>query len=275
MAAVNDGARAATGDLLVLLNPDARVGPGWRDAMEQPFVQGRAWSAWQALVTADDFTTVNTSGGVIHPTGLAWAGQNGAPASTVPREPHEIPYASGACLAIPLALWRREGGFPEEFFLYGDDIDLSLRLRLRGERIGIEPSALVDHDYVFLKSRRKWRYLERTRWALVIRTYPTPVLLVALPLMLASEVGIMAVAAGGGWLDQKLLSQADVVRWLPRLLRERREIQRTRRIGSREFARWMTPALDSPYLGRVGANRVLGGALRAYWRSAQRLLPPG
>jgi N-acetylglucosaminyl-diphospho-decaprenol L-rhamnosyltransferase len=275
MAAVNDGARAARRELLVLLNPDARPADGWRDAIERPFLDGRGWSAWQALVTTDDGERINTAGGVVHPTGLAWAGRSGEPATTADPAPREVAFASGACLAIPTDLWRREGGFPEVFFLYGDDVDLSLRLRLRGERVGIEPSARVDHDYTFLKSRRKWRYLERARWAIVIRTYPTPVLLAALPLLILSELGIMAVAATGGWLDQKLLAQADVVRWLPRLRRERRAIQATRTVGAREFARHLTPALDSPYLGRVGRNGAMRMAMRAYWGAARRLLPNG
>jgi GT2 family glycosyltransferase len=273
MAAVNDGAREAQRELLVLLNPDARPAPGWRDAIERPYVDGRGWSAWQALVTTDDGARINTAGGVVHPTGLAWAGRSGEPASSAAATPHEVAFASGACLAIPTELWRREGGFPDYFFLYGDDVDLSLRLRLRGERVGIEPAARVDHDYTFLKSRRKWRFLERARWAVVIRTYPAPVLVAALPLLIVSELGIMVVAATGGWLDQKLLAQADVVRWLPRLLRERRAIQATRTVGAREFARHLTPALDSPYLGRVGRNRAVHTAMRAYWGAARRLLP--
>ncbi len=274
MAAVNDGARAARGDLLVLLNPDARVAPGWRAEIERPFVEGAPWSAWQALVTTGDGARINTAGGVVHPTGLAWAGRNGEPAATADGTDRDVAFASGACLAVPRDVWLREGGFPEEFFLYGDDVDLSLRLRLRGERVGIAPRAQVDHDYAFLKNRRKWRFLERARWAVVIRTYPTPVLVVSLPLLAASELGIMAIAVRGGWLDQKLLAQADVVRWLPRLVRERRAIQATRRVPAREFARWLTPALDSEYLGDAGQSRVLGGALRAYWGVARRLLPP-
>ena len=40
---------------------------------------------------------------------------------------------------------------PEQFFLYHEDVDLSLRLRLAGGRLGVEPAARVDHDYEFDK----------------------------------------------------------------------------------------------------------------------------
>ena len=49
-AGVNAGARAASGDLLVILNPDAAPQPGFGEAIRRPWLQGRGWAAWQALV---------------------------------------------------------------------------------------------------------------------------------------------------------------------------------------------------------------------------------
>ena len=46
----NVGAGAATGDLLVILNPDAMPLPGWGEAIRRPWLEGRGWSAWQGLV---------------------------------------------------------------------------------------------------------------------------------------------------------------------------------------------------------------------------------
>jgi GT2 family glycosyltransferase len=265
MAAVNAGARAASGDLLVLLNPDAVVAEGWREGIERPWTREYGWAAWQALVTSEGGRLVNTAGNELHFTGIAWAGRAGLPVGAVALEPREIPYASGACLALPLAAWRQLGGFPEYFFLYGDDADLCLRLRLRGERIGIEPAARVDHEYEFLKARRKWRFLERTRWAFVLRTYPAALLVLVAPALAATELALLAVAAAGGWLDQKLLATADVVRWLPRLARERRAIQATRRISAAEFAAWLTPDLSSAYLPAGARGPLPRALLRGYW----------
>src|SRR5207342_3588613 len=91
-------------------------------------------------------------------------------------EPREVGFASGACLAIPAASWRASGGFAPGYFLYHEDVELSLRLRLGGRRIGIEPRAVVDHDYEFGRTGEKLRLLERNRWLTVLRTYPAAVL---------------------------------------------------------------------------------------------------
>ena len=48
-------------------------------------------------------------------------------------------------------VWREMGGFPDHFFLYFDDVDLSHRLRLSGRDFGVVPAARVEHDYVFDK----------------------------------------------------------------------------------------------------------------------------
>jgi GT2 family glycosyltransferase len=256
-AGANAGARLAKGQLLVFLNPDATPAPGFLNAIRAPH---GTWSAWQGLVTSDGGRAINTSGGVVHFTGIAWAGQAAAVG------PREVAFLSGACLAIPRAEWERLEGFGEAFFMYQEDVDLSLRLRLAGGRLGVEPAAVVDHDYEFAKGPAKWRRLEANRWATIVRCYPGSLLLLLAPALAATEAALLVVAAAGGWLPQKLLATGDTLRALPRLLRERRAVQQTRTIGAAAFARRLTPDLDSPFLGRAGRSAPLRWALRAYWR---------
>jgi GT2 family glycosyltransferase len=267
-AAANAGAAEAHGDLLVFLNPDAKPAPGFADAIAAPLGDDRGWTAWMGLVTSDSGRLVNTNGGVVHFTGIAWAGEAGAPAPGTLDGPRETAFLSGACLAVPRAEWERAGGFAEGFFMYHEDVDLSLRLRLAGGRLGVASSAIVDHDYEFAKGLDKWRLLERNRWATILRCYPGRLLLVLVPALLVTELGLLAVAAAGGWLPQKVAAAGETLRWLPQLVRERRAIQATRAISAAEFARWLTPDLDSRFLGRAGRLGALRWALRAYWRLA-------
>jgi N-acetylglucosaminyl-diphospho-decaprenol L-rhamnosyltransferase len=262
-AGANAGARAAAGDLLLFLNPDATPAPGFVDAIRSP---SHDWTAWMGLVTTDGGRAVNSSGGVLHFTGIAWAGQTPAAA------PREVAFLSGACLAVPRTTWERAGGFSSEYFMYHEDVDLSLRLRLAGGRLGVEPAAAVEHDYEFAKGAAKWRLLERNRWATIVRCYPAPLPALLAPALVATELALVAVAAAGGWLPQKLRANAAVAGALPRLLRERRAIQAARAISAAEFAGALTPALDSPFLGRAASSRLLRRALDAYWRLVLRAL---
>jgi N-acetylglucosaminyl-diphospho-decaprenol L-rhamnosyltransferase len=269
-AGANAGAAAARGDLLVLLNPDAVPQPGWGEAIRRPAADGRGWSAWMSLVTAERGRVVNTFGGALHFTGIAWAGGAGDPVP-VGLAPAEVPFLSGACLAIPRATWERAGGFCERYFLYHEDVDLSLRLRLEGGAIGLEPSAVVDHDYQF-GGAGKYRYLERNRWSTVLRDYPGPLLALLTPALLATELALIAVSVAGGWGRQKWDANLDVLRALGPTLRERRRIQGARDVSAGEFAAFLTPDLDSAYLGRAASFAPLRWGLRAYWKVVRLLL---
>ncbi len=270
-AAANRGAAQARGELLLILNPDAAPQPGFGEAIRRPWVQGRGWAAWQALVADRDGARINSAGNPVHFTGIVWAGCHGRPLSEAPSAT-EVSALSGAALAVPRASWEELGGFAEEFFLYHEDVDLSLRLRLRGAALGIEPSAIVDHDYQFDSSPQKWRWLERNRWAFLIRVYPTRLLVVLAPALIATELALVAVSISGGWGRQKLAATADLIRWGPRLLHERRGVQAGATVSAARFASFLSADLDSPFIGAAARSRAARLLLRSYWRVALRLL---
>lgn len=272
-AACNAGAREARGDLLVILNPDAAPRPGWGEAIRAPWRQGRGWAAWQALVAEAGGTRINSAGNPIHFTGIVWAGRHGEPIAAAP-PPGPVPALSGACLAIPRRNWERVGGFEERYFMYHEDVDLSVRLRMEGGELGIEPSAVVEHDYEFGANSDKWRWLERNRLAFLVRTYPAPLLLLLAPALLATEPALFAVAARGGWLRQKLVAELEFLRRLPGLLRERRRLRRRRAVGAATFASWLTPDLDSALISPLVRTLPARLLLRAYWSLVRALLGP-
>jgi len=267
----NVGAGVAQGDLLVLLNPDAVPQLGWGEAIHKPWLEERGWAAWQALVADETGKAINSAGNPIHFTGIVWAGGHGRPLAEAP-PPGEVPAASGACFAIPLTEWRRAGGFPPEFFMYHEDVDLSVRLRMAGRTVGIEPTAVVAHDYDFSASADKWRWLERNRLAFLVRTYPGPLLALLAPALLAAELALLPVAAAGGWGGQKLRANCEFLRWLPRLLRERRTLQSRRTISAAEFAEALTPDLDSALISPLVRSRPARLLLRAYWQAVRMTL---
>jgi len=266
----NAGAAEASGDLLVILNPDAAPRPGFGEAIRRPWVEERGWDAWQALVTDGRGELVNSAGNPVHFTGIVWAGDHGRPLGETPAS--EVTAASGACLAISLESWRRLDGFPAEFFMYHEDVDLSVRLWSAGGAVGIEPSAVVAHAYEFGANADKWRWLERNRLAFLVRTYPGTLLLLLAPALLATELALLAVAAAGGWGGQKLRADLEFLRWLPRLLRERREVQARRTIPAGEFAARLTPDLDSELISPLVRSWPARMLLRGYWRLVRLLL---
>jgi len=263
------GADATSAPLLLFLNPDARPEAGAVEHLRRIADSHPGWGAWQALVTMSEGREINTSGGVVHFTGLGWAGRCGEPVDAAPAEPVEVGFASGAAFTVRRDAWRSSGGFAAEYFMYGEDLDLSLRLRLAGWGVGVEPRARVEHAYAFTKGDYKWFLLERNRWWTLLGTYPTPLLALLAPALIASELALLVIAAGGGWLGEKLRADASVLRSLRPIRARRAEIQGNGTIGADAFAAALGHALDSPFLGRLGRWRLLRAAMGLYWRAVR------
>jgi GT2 family glycosyltransferase len=268
-AACRRGVDATAAPLVFLINPDAVVLGGALARLRALAGERPDWAAWQPAVMLPD-GRINVAGGVVHYLGIGWAGRCGEPAGELAGAPYETAFASGAALMIRRAAWRELGGLADDYFLYGEDLDLGLRLWLAGRRVGVEPRARVIHDYEFDKGSYKWFLLERNRWRTLLASYPLALLLALAPALFAAELGLLAVAARDGWLAAKLRAQLATVAGLPRALARRRLVQRTRRVGAREFSEQLTGSFDSPNLVLPPA---VGTLSKIYWRLARLLLP--
>ena len=144
-AGANRGAERARGEVLVFLNPDARVLPG----------------ALATLVGALERTpgTGIAGGGLVHEGG-GWqpaAARFGPLAhlflDTTPgrlgarlrREPHRVDWVYGTFMAVRRDLFRQLGGFDPRYFLYGEDLDLCYRAARLGMHTIHVPAARAVH----------------------------------------------------------------------------------------------------------------------------------
>jgi N-acetylglucosaminyl-diphospho-decaprenol L-rhamnosyltransferase len=264
------GAEATAAPLLLFLNPDSQPRQGCLERLRAAASEHPDWGAWQAAVLFDD-DRINTSGGVVHYLGLGWAGDCERPISELSGEDREVAFPSGAAMVVRRSAWAQLEGLDRDYFMYGEDLDLGLRLWLAGYRVGLVPAARVTHSYEFDKGSSKWFSLERNRWRTVLSVYPAALLALLAPALLAAELGLLAIAARQGWLTAKLRSQTAAIAGLPRTLTRRRRVQATRRIGAAEFASHLTSSLESPYL-QAASSRWLRVPQALYWRLVRGIL---
>ena len=267
----NVGAEVATGEWLALVNPDLVVHAGCLARLVAGAIKHDATITTASIRLADQPDLLNSAGNAIHWTGMSWSGSFAEPAA-MHDQPRPACAASGACLAVTRGDWQRLGGFDADFFAYYEDADLSVRAWQSGGRVVFLPDAIADHRYEFGRRPEKYFLLERNRLLMVLSCWDPRTVLVALPVHLGLEAGLLVLAARQGWWRQKL----DAYRWLLAHRREirarRRAVQAQRTVRDRELAHLFSAALTPANIELPRwwphADRIL----RAYWAVARRLL---
>ncbi len=146
IAACNAGAAAASGDVLVFLNNDTLVRPGWLPPLLAVLERADAGAVGGKLLYPDG--TLQEAGGVVFADGHGCNFGKGAADPDAPLFHHlrEVDYCSGAVLATPRALFLEMGGFDAAFApAYYEDADYAFRLRQRGRKVYYQPESSVVH----------------------------------------------------------------------------------------------------------------------------------
>ncbi len=243
----NAGVRDARGRLVALLNNDTVPDRGWLRALRDGLDERTGFAlATSRIVYMHDPSLIDSAGDGLLRWGGAFKHHHGAPAAEA-GESGEVFGVSGAACLMPSAVFRELGGFDEDFFASHEDVDLSYRARLLGYRCRYVADAVVRHHgsatlghasrlAVFHGQRNvEWMYLKNTPASLLVRT---------LPGHLVYNVAAAVHFARGGLLGTFLRAKLAALAGLPRMLRKRAAVQRTRRVGPAAIwplleARWL------------------------------------
>jgi GT2 family glycosyltransferase len=265
------GARHASNETLVFLNPDTSVAPGAVSELERALEDESVAIAMGRLREMQRPELLNSAGCVIHLVGLAWSDRYGEPVDSVAAR-QEITYANGSVLAIRTALFNELGGFTPELFLYHEDLELGWRARMQGYRVILEPAADVFHEYEYARNVRKNYFMERNRLIFLGSAYSVRLLALLAPVLLAAELGLVVVAWREGWLRDKVRGWAWCAGNAGWLLRHRRALQRARTVSDRELSRHLTPVINPKMVPVPAAVARANTLVAAYWSVARRLL---
>jgi GT2 family glycosyltransferase len=157
--AVNQGADETNSEYLLILNPDARFTQGSLGELVCFLDHRQAAGACGPMITSlsGEFqsscrrgfpTPLNALGYYLRldrlmPQSRIWAGYRSCGAS--PEDEIKTDLLSGSCFLIRTQVFRDIGGFDEDYFLFGEDIDICWKLRAAGQEIWFVPSARVIH----------------------------------------------------------------------------------------------------------------------------------
>ena len=129
-------------DVVLLLNDDVVVLPGWLPPLVAEVTADVG--AVQPAIVASDHSIVTSLGVHLDRYGAGSDIGDGGPLPS-DRSARDLEIFNGGMVAFARDFIRETGGFDERYFLYYEDVDLSLRGRASGWRYRLVPEAMVEH----------------------------------------------------------------------------------------------------------------------------------
>jgi GT2 family glycosyltransferase len=200
-------------DYVYLHNGDLKLAP---DALEEAVKlaeKKEAVGSVQSLVMYwNEPEKVNTTGGVVHAAGYAYARDNTKHISEVQvTDGEEITYSSGAAVLMPTSALRKVGLWEEAFFMYQDDVEFGMRLKMAGLKNYLSTRSVAYHDYQFGRNTKMFQWIELYRWMVFFAYLKWRTMLVMSLVWVPVELSTWVLALKGGWLRAKLWA---LVQWL-------------------------------------------------------------
>ena len=239
----NFGARQARGKFLFFMNPDV-----WfeRDCLEALVRQAesapvKAFFALEMPYESEAFDPAN------HSQGVPGFDIFGCMTAQSTKENLDRLFAPGSFFFIERDLFQKIGQFDREFFVYGEEMDMSWRIRIAGESIEVVRAALLHHagatssDEAARTSEFRRFYANRNQILLLAKNAHGPLLL-----LIFTHIALIAVETLAGAILARNISfikatffqaLADCWRLRGYIFEERRRIRGYRRRGDLWIAR--------------------------------------
>lgn len=191
---------------------------------------------------------INSAGNSLHYLGMGYCRFERKKVSDFNFEEIEpVNYVSGAATMLRAELLQKYGFLKENFFLYHEDTEYSLRLKMFGYKTALAGKAIFYHQYDFGRSINKLFWMERNRRAIKLIFYKLPTLVLLLPLEIIYNFGLVIASARGKWLGELLkvyrywINPKNWKEWL----KIRKETQKTRTISDAELLKEFALTVDS------------------------------
>jgi N-acetylglucosaminyl-diphospho-decaprenol L-rhamnosyltransferase len=182
----NRGGAAATGDALLVCNPDVELLPGALKALVDVLETDPGVGIVGPLIENPDgsvYPSPRIFPGLLDAVGHAFLGFV-KPDNVFTRRYRmldvdrsvadpDVDWVSGSCFLIRREAWEQLDGFDESYFMYAEDVDLCWRAHRLGWRVAFEPAARVVHVQGASTNQRAYRMIvrhHRSLWMFSART---------------------------------------------------------------------------------------------------------
>jgi hypothetical protein len=226
---------------------------------------------------------VNSLGNVIHFLGFGFTSFYGQ-VEKINKEQGAYPlikgYASGCSFIIRsevlLALDLDNDGkyYNEEYYMYHDDLELSLKVKLTGYQIILEPLSRIFHKYEFTRSTKMIYYMERNRYLTMMIFYPRYLLLIiSLPALIV-DIALLFYSFFGSWFKEELKIYRYFLKsdTYDKILTARERVKRLKGQSFSVLAKDFSGKIEFQEIANPVLKYVANPILNAYWFIVKKII---
>ncbi len=183
----NLGVKYANGEFIVFLNNDVEVDPDWLGELVKAIRKDKNIVACQPKVLSlrdkHKFEYAGAGGGFIdkygYPICRGRVYDNIEEDKGQYNDEIDVFWCCGVCMFIRKNIFNDIGGFDNDFFVYGEEIDLCWRLNLSGYKLKYVPKSVIYHlgRGTAGEKIKTWYWLHRNQALLVLKNYSFKTLL--------------------------------------------------------------------------------------------------
>ena len=243
----NVGIRNASGEFIVILNPDTKVESNWLEELfnaYQKFGEG----LYQPKIIAFENNLFESGGNMLQVFGFGYSKGRELQDKGQYDEACEIGYASGACLFTKTDTIKKIGLFDPFIFLYHDDLDLGWRAAQLGIKSFYAPKSKIYHagSYNYKWSGKKFYWLERNRHYCLLTHYSKKTFYKMLPSIILVEIMMIIFYLSKGFIKMKFSAYKDILKNLNHINKKYHEIENKKIISDSELIKKMPNEIFIP-----------------------------
>lgn len=283
-AANNLGFKSAREDgceFLVTVNMDTEMDSNWLSelvrALENNPTAGIAQSKILLFPKNEEEKKnpkINSLGNVIHFLGFGFTSGYGETDHEILGYPEISGYASGCSFIIRSELLNTIGGYNEEYYMYHDDLELSLKVKLIGQKIILAPKSIIYHKYEFSRSKKMVYYMERNRYLTLLSFYPPYLLiLIGIPGVIM-DAGMFFFSLLNGWFKEelKIYSYFLTSKNFDKINEERNKIKSFKNINFANIAKNFSGKIEFQEISNPILKYLVNPVFNLYWQIVKKII---
>jgi GT2 family glycosyltransferase len=235
----NIGIKQATGEFVIILNPDTIVQPNCIGELVFAYEKIGEGLFQPKILSLNEENILQSTGNMIHVFGFGYARDKGNKDNRTDEKIEKIGYASGTCLFTSRKIFEKIGLLDEFLFLYHDDLDLGWR----AAQIGIDsyyvPKSKIFHveSYSLKWSAKKFYWLERNRKYCILTHYSKKTYSEMRFSLMLVDLFVWAFYFSKGFLGAKIKAEMDIRRNKVKIEKRYHELENMKKIPDVELIR--------------------------------------